>query len=76
AWISYGDVRLGQGRENAKQFLKDNPELYAELRAKILAKRMTEPAAAVPVVDDGEIDDDGEILDDEAPVANGRAKGR
>jgi recombination protein RecA len=26
AWFSYGDVRLGQGRENAKQFLKENPD--------------------------------------------------
>src|SRR5690554_2207103 len=26
AWFSYGDTRLGQGRENAKQYLKDNPE--------------------------------------------------
>ena len=27
AWYNYGDVRLGQGRENAKQFLRDNPDL-------------------------------------------------
>jgi recombination protein RecA len=27
AWISYGDLRLGQGRENSKQYLRDNPEL-------------------------------------------------
>ena len=26
AWFNYGDIRLGQGRDNAKQFLKDNPE--------------------------------------------------
>ena len=31
AWLSYGDLRIGQGRENAKQFLKDNPELAAEI---------------------------------------------
>ncbi|MBI1337000.1 MAG: recombinase RecA [Phycisphaera sp.] len=36
AWFSYGDVRLGQGRENAKTFLKDNPELFAEVRTKVL----------------------------------------
>src|SRR5712664_4022407 len=29
SWFSYGDVRLGQGRENAKQFLVDNPELMS-----------------------------------------------
>ncbi|CDI49387.1 recombinase A [Clostridium tetani 12124569] len=31
SWFSYNDVRLGQGRENAKQFLKDSPELLYEI---------------------------------------------
>lgn len=31
AWYSYGDVRLGQGRDNAKAFLKDNPEIASEI---------------------------------------------
>jgi len=31
AFFSYGDVRLGQGRENAKEFLKQNPELCDEI---------------------------------------------
>ncbi|TXD38872.1 recombinase RecA [Lujinxingia vulgaris] len=35
SWYSYGDDRLGQGRENAKQFLIDNPEIEAEIEAKI-----------------------------------------
>ena len=35
AWLSYGDLRIGQGRENAKQFLKDNPELAAEIERKV-----------------------------------------
>jgi recombination protein RecA len=35
SWFSYGDMRLGQGRENAKQFIRDNPELFAELEAKV-----------------------------------------
>jgi len=43
AWFSYGAVRLGQGRENSKQFLRDNPELARELRQAIIAKRL--PAA-------------------------------
>mgnify|MGYP006268067175 CR=1 FL=1 len=38
AWYSYRGERLGQGREGAKQFLKDNPELGAELRTLILQK--------------------------------------
>lgn len=33
AWYSYGDVRLGQGRENARTFLKNNPDLTAEIVA-------------------------------------------
>src|SRR5205085_9921104 len=39
SWISYGEMRLGQGRENAKQFLRENPALMDELTQKILAKR-------------------------------------
>jgi recombination protein RecA len=39
AWLSYGDIRLGQGRENAKQYLRDNPALVEELSKKILEKR-------------------------------------
>jgi recombination protein RecA len=35
SWFSYGDMRLGQGRENSKQFLLDNPELMAELEGKV-----------------------------------------
>jgi recombination protein RecA len=35
AWFSYGDTRLGQGRENSKQFLRDNPEIATEVEAKV-----------------------------------------
>lgn len=35
AWYSYGDHRLGQGRENAKQFLKENPEISLEVENRI-----------------------------------------
>jgi recombination protein RecA len=36
AWYSYGDdVRLGQGRENSKQFLKENPDIAAEIEDRI-----------------------------------------
>jgi len=34
-WFAYGDTRLGQGRENAKQYLEEHPELMEELDAKI-----------------------------------------
>jgi recombination protein RecA len=35
SWFSYGSVRIGQGRENAKQFLADNPDLMAEVESKV-----------------------------------------
>ena len=35
AWFSYDSQRLGQGRENAKTFLKDNPEIASEIEGKI-----------------------------------------
>jgi recombination protein RecA len=40
AWFSYKDVRLGQGRENVKQFFRDNPDLMKEIRSAIIAKRL------------------------------------
>ncbi len=45
AWFSYGPVRLGQGRENSKQYLKDNPELFAEIRQTLLDQRAALNAA-------------------------------
>lgn len=38
AWFSYGETRVGQGRENTKQYLKDNPDIANEIEAKIRAK--------------------------------------
>jgi recombination protein RecA len=35
AWYSYGSQRIGQGRENAKMFLKDNPAMLAEVEEKV-----------------------------------------
>ena len=37
SWFSYGDERIGQGRENAKQFLKDNEAMAMEVEDKIRA---------------------------------------
>ena len=41
AFFSYGDVRLGQGRENAKQYLSQNPELAQEIGQRIRASAIT-----------------------------------
>lgn len=38
AWFKYGDIRLGQGRDNSKQFLNDNPEIMAEIEKKLFDK--------------------------------------
>ncbi len=48
AWFSYGDLRIGQGRENAKQFLRDNPDVAGEIEVKIREK-MGLPTADVIV---------------------------
>ena len=38
AWFAYGDERLGQGRENAKQFIKDNPSVRERILADVYGK--------------------------------------
>ena len=38
AWFNYGDTRLGQGRENARDFLKSNPEIAAKVEQEIRGK--------------------------------------
>ncbi|MFN3157956.1 MAG: recombinase RecA [Rubinisphaera brasiliensis] len=50
SWFSYGETRLGQGRERARQFLLENPELTRELQQKVMEKRgFAAPADAAPV---------------------------
>jgi recombination protein RecA len=44
AWFNYGETRLGQGRENSKQFLRDHPDVAAEVEAKV-----RELSSALPV---------------------------
>jgi recombination protein RecA len=40
SWFNYGDLRLGQGRENAKQYLRDNPEIAEEITTKVMTTRV------------------------------------
>jgi recombination protein RecA len=57
SWVSYGDIRLGQGAENAKKYLRENPAIAEELTKKILEKRgllNIMPAAAVAVEEEKE----------------------
>jgi recombination protein RecA len=37
SWFSYGDTKIGQGRDAVKTFLNDNPEVATEVEAKIRA---------------------------------------
>ncbi|GAV26317.1 DNA recombination/repair protein RecA [Carboxydothermus islandicus] len=43
SWYSYNDERLGQGRENAKEFLRQNPEIYREIEQKIREQVLNSP---------------------------------
>lgn len=44
AWYAYNDAKIGQGRENAKQFLIDNPQVFAEIEEKVREKYTLKPA--------------------------------
>jgi len=47
-WYSYGDTRIGQGRDNARQFLRDNPDVMREIREKVLIAKTPKPKADGP----------------------------
>jgi recombination protein RecA len=60
SWFSYGDQRIGQGRENAKNFLLENTDLSAQLEREIMAEAgvlseaaLTDPAGNADQVDGG-----------------------
>ncbi len=66
AWFSYGPLRMGQGREQARQYLKENPAASKEIREKILAKRMPKVEATPekpPVKAEAKADGKPEIKD-------------
>ncbi len=62
AFHSFGDARLGQGRENAREYLRQNPEMAAEIERQIreqtAAARTPAPAAAAPAPADGALGDE------------------
>ena len=57
SWFSYGDTRLAQGRDAAKQVMQDNPELADELEQKIMAAILGSPQNPEP-------DEDSEMMKD------------
>lgn len=52
AWFSYGEERIGQGRERVKEFLLENPEIYSEIEQKVKEKLGTLPVVSEPSNDD------------------------
>lgn len=76
SWFSYGDQRLGQGRDNVKKLFEENPELMKEIEEKILERKdeliptskkknktKLEEAAAKAAAENGEEDDDAQAQD-------------
>ncbi len=64
AWYSYNNEKIGQGRENSKKFLMDNPQVMEEIRIKVLAKHglATDPDAVAAVnMETGEIAEESEV---------------
>jgi len=66
AWFSYGDQRIGQGRENTRKFLKENPEVAKEIEALVRKEIFGGGAAVQPAQDEKEPKDADELVDDEA----------
>jgi recombination protein RecA len=58
SWYSYNGERIGQGRENVKAYLEENPKVMEEVRAKLMAQMSA----------DGNTSDDKEIKVDEDGV--------
>ena len=59
AWFSYDSVRIGQGRENAKTFLKENPEMAAKIEAAVRQNSGLIAEAIMTGEKDKDDDDDG-----------------
>jgi recombination protein RecA len=63
-WFTYGDTRLGQGRENAKQYLDEHPGVMAEIEGKVRST-MSNGAAIPIVIGVGPANGDGTLDDEE-----------
>jgi recombination protein RecA len=68
SFFAYGDTRLGQGRNNAKGFLRENPEIKNELEGKIyeVVGMVPNTGGPVPVPDPVAVDEDGVIIEEQA----------
>ncbi len=76
AWFSYDGQRVGQGRENAKQFMRDNPELAAKLenairmKSGVVADAMLTGPDADDLADAADVATD--VMDDETPPSKSK----
>lgn len=63
SWYSYNGERIGQGRENVKEYLQNNPSVLEEIRAKVMEQLKPETASDA---EEGEIrvDEDGVVIED------------
>jgi recombination protein RecA len=57
SWFSYGDLRLGQGKENAKQFLAENPDIAQEIEVRLKASLGMRGGSAASDEEDGSAED-------------------
>ena len=53
SWFNYGEIRLGQGRDNVKEYLKANPEMTVEIEKKVRAEASKPNAPKTPKVKTG-----------------------
>ena len=67
AWYAYNNAKIGQGRENAKIYLQENPEILAEVEQKVRASYQLDGAADTEAVLDVEDDEEFDplLLEDE-----------
>jgi recombination protein RecA len=54
AWFSYGDLRLGQGRENVRDFLKQNPDMLEEIASRVRAAALPGSTPSAPAAPEPE----------------------
>jgi recombination protein RecA len=77
AWLAYEGERVGQGRENAKTFLREHPEVYNAIEAKVLALHsLSRNGGPIAVeVKDGKDDGEGAEGSDAKPSSSSSSKG-
>ena len=63
SWYSYSGERIGQGRENVKKWLEDNPVVLDEIEAKLLETLKPEPEVPLQGPDGMMVDADGVVIE-------------